>query len=90
MKCSQPHISQEMEKLKGNHQNHSVYTSSQAESNTLLNIYQEHMYGELGGIQWVCWGPAGHIAKSDISGCQRIERLATLAPVWKEYFENVF
>lgn len=87
MKCSQLHISQEMEKLKGNHQNHSVYTSSQAESNTLLNIYREHMYGELGGIRRACLGPAGHFAESDVSSCQRTERSATLAPVWKE---NIF
>lgn len=49
MKCSQLHISQEMEKLKGRHQYHNVYTS-QFERNTLLNIYQQHMYSELGGI----------------------------------------
>lgn len=77
MKCSQLHISQEMEKLKGNHQNHSVYTSSQAESNTLLNIYQEHMYGELGGIRWVCLGPAGHIRRLWLSENRKVGNISS-------------
>lgn len=36
------------------------------------------MYSELGGIWWVCFGPAGHISESD--------RLAALTPVWKRIF----
>lgn len=48
------------------------------------------MYSELGGIWWVCFGPAGHIKESDIPDCQRTQRLATPTPVWKQHFEEIF